>query len=96
VPASSWLPFGAAEATDQPQWMSITLAYPRPPLRALPKAGRLWVAQQLLTPAAPETASCKRPGAPGVWLGAPVVGLCSAVSYSPTPWRVQYHRRWRA
>ena len=22
--------------------------------------------------------------------------LCSAVSYSPTPWRVQYHRRWRA
>jgi hypothetical protein len=25
-----------------------------------------------------------------------VVGLCSAVSYSPTPWRVQYHRRWRA
>ncbi len=24
------------------------------------------------------------------------VGLCSAVSYSPTPWRVQYHRRWWA
>ena len=24
------------------------------------------------------------------------VWLCSAVSYSPTPWRVQYHRRWRA
>jgi hypothetical protein len=23
-------------------------------------------------------------------------GWCSAVSYSPTPWRVQYHRRWRA
>ena len=23
-------------------------------------------------------------------------GLMSAVSYSPTPWRVQYHRRWRA
>ena len=22
--------------------------------------------------------------------------LCSAVSYSPTPCRVQYHRRWRA
>jgi hypothetical protein len=36
-------------------------------------------------------------GAPG-WLGAPLLllGLCSAVSYSPTPWRVQYHRRWRA
>jgi hypothetical protein len=33
---------------------------------------------------------------PRVWLGAPWVGLCSAVSYSPTPWRVQYHRRWRA
>jgi hypothetical protein len=26
LPASSWLPFGPAEATDQPQWMSITLA----------------------------------------------------------------------
>ena len=25
---------------------------------------------------------------PGVWV--------TAVSYSPTPWRVQYHRRWRA
>src|SRR5918998_2520905 len=22
-------------------------------------------------------------------------GLCSAGSYSPTPWRGQYHRRWR-
>ncbi len=22
------------------------------------------------------------------------VVVCSAVSYSPTPWRVQYHRRW--
>jgi hypothetical protein len=33
----------------------------------------------------------------GPWVGAPFfVGLCSAVSYSPTPWRVQYHRRWRA
>jgi hypothetical protein len=40
-------------------------------------------------------------GPPGVCGGGPffwwcVVGLCSAVSYSPTPWRVQYHRRWRA
>jgi hypothetical protein len=49
VPASSWLPFGAAEATDQPQWMSITLAYPRPPLRALPRpAGCGWRSSCLL------------------------------------------------
>jgi hypothetical protein len=32
---------------------------------------------------------------PRVW-GPLFCGLCSAVSYSPTPWRVQYHRRWRA
>ncbi len=32
---------------------------------------------------------------PGV-LGPPFGNGCSAVSYSPTPCRVQYHRRWRA
>jgi hypothetical protein len=37
VPASSWLPFGAAEATDQPRWMSITLACPRPSVHAIPQ-----------------------------------------------------------
>jgi hypothetical protein len=43
------------------------------------------------------TTGINNKGAPG-WLGAPLLllGLCSAVSYSPTPWRVQYHRRWRA
>ena len=30
----------------------------------------------------------------GVWGSR--VKLCSAVSYSPTPSRVQYHRRWQA
>ena len=35
-------------------------------------------------------------GPRGVGWGPLMVGLCSAVSYSPTPWRVQYHRRWRA
>jgi hypothetical protein len=191
VPASSWLPFGAAEATDQARWMSIALAYPRRRCVQFRKAARLWFGrlgcssgEQLsqhvlvttcnlddLRPARrardsasprpvdseslrncrqcglcrlalhcprrhpydeciscrPPTLVCKAPGrtrmviltptvwrnscllqhrrkppranatgAPGVWLGAPVVGLCSAVSYSPTPWRVQYHRRWRA
>ena len=29
-------------------------------------------------------------------LGFSRVKLCSAVTYSPTPSRVQYHRRWQA
>ncbi len=33
-------------------------------------------------------------GDPIVWV--PFRMLCTAVSYSPTPCRVQYHRRWRA
>ena len=37
----------------------------------------------------------KTKGGPPWW--APFIsGLMSAVSYSPTPCRVQYHRRWRA
>ena len=32
---------------------------------------------------------------PAGWWGA-FVRWCSAVSYSPTPWRGQYHRRWQA
>lgn len=31
----------------------------------------------------------------GVW-GSRCIKLCSAVTYSPTPSRVQYHRRWQA
>ena len=30
------------------------------------------------------------------YIGSPFGNGCSAVSYSPTPCRVQYHRRWRA
>ena len=26
----------------------------------------------------------------------PLCGRLAAVSYSPTPWRVQYHRRWQS
>ena len=28
--------------------------------------------------------------------GPPSCGVQAAVSYSPTPWRVQYHRRWQS
>ena len=28
--------------------------------------------------------------------GPPLCGVQAAVSYSPTPWRVQYHRRWQS
>ena len=28
--------------------------------------------------------------------GPPFCGVQAAVSYSPTPWRVQYHRRWQS
>ena len=31
-----------------------------------------------------------------VVVGPPGLGLVAVVSYSPTPWRVQYHRRSRA
>ena len=34
--------------------------------------------------------------APDLVVGGHSGMLCSAVSYSPTPCRVQYHRRWRA
>ena len=32
------------------------------------------------------------------WLAVPgrLCGVCSVVSYSPAPWRVQYHRRCQA
>jgi hypothetical protein len=52
-----------------------------------------WVFRRNLAIVRPFEAELRGPR--GV-VGAPVVGLCSAVSYSPTPWRVQYHRRWRA
>ena len=33
----------------------------------------------------------------GRWAGPPFLWLVwAAVSYSPTPWRVQYHRRWQS
>ena len=34
----------------------------------------------------------------GRWLAVPgrLCGVCSVVSYSPAPWRVQYHRRCQA
>ena len=51
LPGSSWLPFGAAEATDQPQWMSITLAHPRPSLRAIPR-GWAVIVRMFATPMA--------------------------------------------
>ena len=35
----------------------------------------------------------KKGGARG---GPPLCGVQAAVSYSPTPWRVQYHRRWQS
>ena len=36
---------------------------------------------------------CEKRGGP--WR-APLCGVQAAVSYSPTPWRVQYHRRWQS
>ena len=36
----------------------------------------------------------KRKGGPVA--GPPLCGVQAAVSYSPTPWRVQYHRRWQS
>ena len=36
----------------------------------------------------------KRRGGP--WRAPLFCGVQAAVSYSPTPWRVQYHRRWQS
>ena len=32
----------------------------------------------------------------GPWRAPLLCGVQAAVSYSPTPWRVQYHRRWQS
>ena len=36
---------------------------------------------------------CEKRGGP---VAGPPCGVQAAVSYSPTPWRVQYHRRWQS
>ena len=38
---------------------------------------------------------CEKKGG-GPWRAPLFCGVQAAVSYSPTPWRVQYHRRWQS
>ena len=70
-------------------WMRLVRAW----LRAVRWCCVLVVASGWLIHSVPAMGSA--PGAPcgaGGWTG----GLCSVVSYSPAPWRVQYHRRCQA
>ena len=41
-------------------------------------------------------AVCVREKGGGPWRAPLFCGVQAAVSYSPTPWRVQYHRRWQS
>ena len=60
------------------------------PVRVAGVAVRVW---PRVWPGVAGVRTGKKGGARG---GPPLCGVQAAVSYSPTPWRVQYHRRWQS